>query len=103
MGNQHVHSDIDFPKAFDSFSHKSTWEALKSCGIEHDYIGLLKKIYRDHKASGQTDEESNMFEIKKGTNQGDPLSSLLFKHGSTEFTERRHPALAKEKKVWEST
>ena len=34
--------------------------------------------YRDQKASVQTDEESNMFEIKKGTNLGDPLSSLLF-------------------------
>ena len=58
--------------------HKSIWKALKSCGIKHDYIGLLKKIYRDQKASVHTDEESNMFEIKKGTKLGDPLSSLLF-------------------------
>ena len=69
---------IDFTKAFDSITHKSIWNALKSCGIEHDYISLLKKKYRDHKASVLTDEESNMFEIKKGTNQGDLLSSLLF-------------------------
>ena len=68
---------IDFTKAFDSITHKSIWKALKSCGIKHDYISLLKKIYRDQKASVQTDEESNMFEIKKGTKQGDPLSSLL--------------------------
>ena len=68
----------DFTKAFDSIAPKSIWKALKSCGIEHDYISLLKKIYRDHKVSVQTDEESNMFEIKKGTKQGDPLSSLLF-------------------------
>ena len=69
---------IDFTKAFDSITHKSIWKALKSCGIKHDHISFLKKIYRDQKASVQTDEESNMFEIKKGTKQGDPLSSLLF-------------------------
>ena len=65
-------------EAFDSITHKSIWNALKSCGIEHDYISLLKKSYRDQKASVLTDEESNMFEIKKGTKQGDPLPSLLF-------------------------
>ena len=69
---------IDFTKAFDSITHKSIWNALKSCGIEHGYISLLKKLCRDLKASVLTDEESNMFEIKKGTKQGDPLSSLLF-------------------------
>ena len=69
---------IDFTKAFDSITHKSTWKALNSCGINHVYISLLMKIYKDQKASVQTDVESNMFEIKKGTKQGDPLSSLLF-------------------------
>ena len=69
---------IDFTKAFGSITHKSIWKALKSFGIKHDFISLLKKIYRDQRASVQTDEESNMFEIKTGTKQGDPLSSLLF-------------------------
>ena len=68
---------IDFRKAFDSITHKSISNALKSCDIEHDYISLLKKLYRDQKASVLTDEERNVFEIKKGTKQGDPLSSLL--------------------------
>ena len=68
---------IDFTKAFDSITHKSIWKALKSCGINHEYISLLKKFYKDQNASVQTDVESNMFEIKKGTKQGDPLSSLL--------------------------
>ena len=45
---------------------------------QHDYIIFLKKLYRGQKASVLTDEESNMFEIKKGTKQGHPLSSLLF-------------------------
>ena len=68
---------VDFTKAFDSI-HKSIWDALKSYGINHEYISLLKKIYKDQKASVQTDVESNMFEIKTGTKQGDPQSSLLF-------------------------
>ena len=69
---------IDFMKAFDSITHKWIWKALNSCGINHEYISLLKKIYKDQKASTQTDVESNMFEIRNGTKQGDPLSSLLF-------------------------
>ena len=67
---------IDFMKAFDSITHESIWDALKSCGIEHDYINFLKKLYRDQKATVLT--ESDMFEIKKGTKLGAPLSSLLF-------------------------
>ena len=69
---------IVFTKGFDSITHKSIWKALKPCGINHEYNSLLKKIYRDPKASVQADVGSNMFEIKKGTKQGDPLSSLLF-------------------------
>ena len=65
-------------KAFDSITHKSIWNVLKFYGIESDYISLLEKLYRDQKATVMTDEESDMFEIKKGTEQGDPLSSLLF-------------------------
>ena len=38
----------------------------------------LEKIYKDQKASVQTDEESEIFDIQKGTKQGDPMSSLLF-------------------------
>ena len=63
---------VDFTKAIDSISRKSIWDA------DHDYISLLRKTYKDHKASVQTDEESNIFDIQKGTKQGDPLSSLLF-------------------------
>ena len=58
---------VDFTKAFDSISHKSIWEALKSCNVDHEYVSFLRKIYRDQKASVQTDEESNIFEIQKGS------------------------------------
>ena len=69
---------VDFMKAFDSTTHKLIWNALKYYNVVHGYISLLKKIYRDQRASVQTGEESNIFEIRKGTKQGDPLSSLLF-------------------------
>ena len=69
---------VDFTKAFDSISHKSIWEALKSCNVDHEYVSFLRKINRDQKGSVQTDEESNIFDIQKGSKQGDPMSSLLF-------------------------
>ena len=71
---------VDFTKAFDSISHNSIWEALLSCNVDHAYVSLLRKIYKDQKASVQTDEESESesFDIQKGSKQGDPMSSLLF-------------------------
>ena len=69
---------VDFSKAFDSISHSSLLEALKSCNVHHEYVSLLRKIYKDQKASVQTDEESEGFDIQKGSKQGDPMSSLLF-------------------------
>ena len=56
---------VDFTKAFDSISHNSIWEALKSCNVDHEYVSLRRNIFRDQKASAQTDEESNIFDIQK--------------------------------------
>ena len=36
---------VKFTKALDSITHKSIWDALKYCNIEHGCISLLKKIY----------------------------------------------------------
>ena len=93
---------IDFTVAFDSITHKSIWKALNFCDTEHDYVSPLKKIYKNQKASVQTDVDSNMFGIKKGTKQVDPLSSLLFNtvplNSLKETTQRWQ-----KKKEWEST
>ena len=59
---------------------------------------FLEKIYKEQKASVQTVVESNIFEIKKGTKQGDPLYSLLFNTVLLNSLKGRHPALAKEKR-----
>ena len=86
-------------KAFDSINHNSIWDALKTYGIEHEYISLLKRLYRNQKATVMIDKESDMFEIKKGTKQGDPLSSLLFNTVVLEALKDDLPRWQK-KKVW---
>ena len=52
--------------------------ALLSCNVDHGYVCLLRKIYKDQKASVHSDEESEIFDIQKGSKQCDPMSSLLF-------------------------
>ena len=71
---------IDFMKAFDSITHKSIWDALKSCGIEHEYIHLLTKLYRDQTATLQSQMKNVtcLRSRKEPSKQGDPLSSLFF-------------------------
>ena len=69
---------VDVMKAFDSISHQSLWTTLEKCGVESQYISLLRRLCADQKGTVLTDKESDTFELKRGTKQGDPLSSLLF-------------------------
>ena len=39
---------------------------------------LLQRLYSHQEGTVLTDKESDIFPIKRGTKQGDPLSSLLF-------------------------
>ena len=90
---------VDFTKAFDSISHNSIWEALLSCNVDHEYVSFLRKINRDQKASVQTDEESEIFDIQKGgSKQGDPMSSLLFNTVLQYSLKGRNTTMAKETK-----
>ena len=93
---------IDFTKAFDSITHKSIRKALNSCGINHEYISLLNKIYKDQRASVQTDVESkHVRDQERNQNKVTPLSSLLFntvlQNSLKEVTRRWQ----KEKREWE--
>ena len=66
---------VDFMKAFDSICHKYFWTSLEKCGIESHYMRLLRRFFAEQKGSVSTDKECDMFEIHRGTKQGDPLSS----------------------------
>ena len=71
-------STIDFTKEFDRIKHSAFWSSLQFYGIKPAYVRLLKRLYSHQKGTVLTDQESDVFPIKRGTKQGDPLSSLLF-------------------------
>ena len=93
---------VDFTKAFDSISHKSIWKAFKSCNVDHEYVNFLRKIHKDQKASVQTDEESTIFDIQKGSKQGDPMSSLPF-NTVLQYSSKDEIQRWQKKKEWEYT
>ncbi|XP_030025374.2 uncharacterized protein LOC115443910 [Manduca sexta] len=69
---------IDYSKAFDSISHIAIWESLQNQGIPAVYINIIKKIYSNSKARVQLETLGEIFQIKRGVRQGDPLSPKLF-------------------------
>ena len=71
-------STIDCTKAFDRIIHSALWSSLQFYGIEPAYVRLLQRLYSQQEGTVLTDKGSDAFPIKRGTKQGDPLSSLLF-------------------------
>ena len=56
---------VDFTKAFDSISHNSIWEALKSCNVDPRVRQPLEEDIQRPEGSVQTDEESTIFRYPK--------------------------------------
>ena len=71
-------STIDFTKAFESIKHSALWKSLSFYCVKPSYVRLLQRLYSQQEGTVLTDKESEVFSIKRGTKQGDPLSSLLF-------------------------
>ena len=67
---------VDFMKAFDSISQKSIWEALKSCNVYHEYV--RGKFTETRRLRYRQTKRAKFSTSKKGSKQGDPMSSLLF-------------------------
>ena len=69
---------IDFRKAFDSVEHAKIIDALEKINVHPKYIRLIREIYKNSKAKVRTEIEGEIFEIKRGVRQGDPISPKLF-------------------------
>ena len=94
---------VDFTKAFDSIFHNSIWEALKSCNVDHGYVCLLRKIYKDQKASVQTDEESETFDIQKRFQARRSDVQPAVQHGTAVLIKKTNYNDGKRRKEWEFT
>ena len=71
-------STIDFTKAFDSIKHSARWKSVRFYSTKPAYVRILQRLYSHQEGTVLTDKESDVFPIKRGTKQGDPLSYLLF-------------------------
>ncbi|GFR88584.1 endonuclease-reverse transcriptase [Elysia marginata] len=70
---------IDYEKAFDSVEHFAIFDALRQININEKYVNILENIYQNATAKVHIDNmESELFPIKRGVRQGDPISPKLF-------------------------
>ena len=85
--------------ASDTTSHTSLWNALAQFGIEPQYISLLRRLYADQQETVLTDQESDVFEIKREKKQGGSIIQLAVQH-STSCGLSKMTRHAGEEKTW---
>ena len=75
----HIIISIDAEKAFDKIQHPFLIKTLSKVGTEGAFLNIIKVIYERPTANiilnGQ---KLRAFQLRSGTRQGCPLSSLLF-------------------------
>ena len=70
---------VDFQKAFDSIWHDGLFRKLENKGIKGNFLNLIKNIYDSTSCAVKVNNKTtNFFKYKKGVQQGNPLSPLLF-------------------------
>ena len=70
---------IDFEKAFDSLNHEFLYQVLQKMGFGPNFPECIRTFYRN--LSGRVLNNgftTDIFFVKRGVRQGDPLSPLLF-------------------------
>ena len=72
---------VDFCKAFDSVCRQALFLKLAQSNVTGKFYNVLRDMYSYSKAQVKlSGYVSNQFDVKKGTEQGHPLSPDLFKH-----------------------
>lgn len=70
---------IDYSKAFDSIKQSSILEGLDiMLQVDPIYINIISHLYNENKAYISLERDGQLFEIKRGTKQGCPLSPDFF-------------------------
>ena len=69
---------IDAEIAFDKIQHPFLIKTLKKVRIEGTYLNIIKAIYEKSTANIVNGEKLRAFPLRSGTQQGCPLSPLLF-------------------------
>ena len=70
---------VDFQKAFDSIWHDALFRKLENKGINGNFLELIKNIYSHTKCAVKINTKTTKyFKYKRGVQQGNPLSPLLF-------------------------
>ena len=70
---------IDIEKAYDSVDRQGLWQEMENFGIEKEYIGIIREMYRGYKCRVRTQcGNTEWFEVKNGLKQGSVLSPALF-------------------------
>ena len=70
---------VDFQKAFDSVWHEALFRKLENLGINGNFLQIIKNIYNNTECAVKINGRgTKYFKYKKGVQQGNPLSPLLF-------------------------
>ena len=69
---------IGFRKAFATIDRAVMIETLLGQGVEHRYVEFIWKLYSPQVATVKRSQPSGQFQTRRGTTQGDSISSALF-------------------------
>ena len=79
---------VDFIKAFDSTSHQSLWKALEKCGIESQYISVLRRAIRGTQRDSLNGQGKRHVGDKEGNETGRSIVQFALQHSTPNGTKK---------------